>query len=66
MRLTESLSFHMKEDDLLRTERDRLKEIVLSMTGDKTVKDVIVEEKVSEAGRHKRHILKVMGRVTLE
>ena len=57
VRLTEALSYHMKEGDLLRKERDKLQEENENLLQEKEVTDMMVQEKVVQV-KHQRESIK--------
>jgi len=59
VRLSEALSYHMKEGEVLTKAREKLEEEVAALRGDKQVNDVLVQEKVAQSKNQKQQIREV-------
>jgi len=56
VRLSEALSYHMKEGELLKKQKERLEEESEHLRGDKEINDMMVQEKVSQTKNQKQSI----------
>ena len=61
VRLSEALTYHMKEGEMLKKERQRLTEESEHLLGEKEVNDMMVQEKVIQAKQQKDIIKDVSG-----
>lgn len=56
VRLSEALSYHMKEGEMLKKQKERLEEENEQLQGDKEINDMMVQEKVSQTKNQKQSI----------
>lgn len=59
VRLSEALSYHMKEGEVLKKLRDRLQEENEQLQGDKELNDMMVQEKIVQVKNQKEQIRQV-------
>lgn len=63
VRLSEALSYHMKEGVVLRRQTTRLEEENEQLRGDKEINEMMVQEKVAQSKHQKQQIRDVSYRV---
>lgn len=59
VRLSEALSYHMREGEVLKKQRERLEEENGHLQGDKEINDMMVQEKVAQSKNQKQTIKEV-------
>lgn len=59
VRLSEALSYHMKEGEVLKKLRDKLQEENEQLRGDKELNDMMVQEKIVQVKQQKEQIRQV-------
>ena len=59
MRLSEALSYHMKEGEVLKKLRDKLQEENERLKGDKELNDMMVQEKIVQVKQQKEQLRQV-------
>ncbi|XP_045186628.2 basal body-orientation factor 1-like [Mercenaria mercenaria] len=64
VRLSEALSYHMKEGEVLRKQKEKLEEENELLRGDKEINEMMVQEKVSQTKNQKQQIKDSSEKIT--